>query len=110
MQSARREPSLQSRSIHLVPKKARDTDVNEEVWEDTFYLTLRLPQQNPMIPADSLSADSMSTEAADRAPLPALDPATVLRELFELLEDYSPVWYSEDHHDRAVAALKLTMR
>jgi hypothetical protein len=28
-----------------------------------------------------------------------------LLELFELLEDYAPVWYSEEHHNRAVQAL-----
>jgi hypothetical protein len=29
----------------------------------------------------------------------------VLKELFELLEDYAPTWYTEEHHNRAVAAL-----
>jgi hypothetical protein len=29
----------------------------------------------------------------------------VLRELFELLEDYAPSWYTEEIHDRAAAAL-----
>jgi len=29
----------------------------------------------------------------------------VLEELFQLLEDYAPTWYTEKHHDRAVAAL-----
>lgn len=29
----------------------------------------------------------------------------VLEELFLLLEDYAPVWYTEQHHNRAVAAL-----
>jgi prephenate dehydrogenase len=29
----------------------------------------------------------------------------VLEELFQLLEDYAPAWYTEEHHDRAVAAL-----
>ena len=28
-----------------------------------------------------------------------------LRELFELLEDYAPSWYTEEHHNRAAAAL-----
>jgi len=32
-------------------------------------------------------------------------PAAVLQELFELLEDYSPVWYTQENHDRAIAAL-----
>jgi hypothetical protein len=29
----------------------------------------------------------------------------VLRELFELLEDYAPIWYTEDLHNRTAAAL-----
>lgn len=29
----------------------------------------------------------------------------VLRELFELLESYSPMWYTKRHHSRAAAAL-----
>ena len=31
---------------------------------------------------------------------------TVLRELFELLEDYGPAWYTEETHERALAALR----
>jgi hypothetical protein len=34
-----------------------------------------------------------------------ITPAAVLQELFELLEDYSPIWYTQESHDRAVAAL-----
>lgn len=29
----------------------------------------------------------------------------VLVELFQLLEDYAPTWYTEAHHNRAVSAL-----
>ncbi len=29
----------------------------------------------------------------------------VLRELFELLQDYAPNWYTEELHNRAAAAL-----
>ena len=29
----------------------------------------------------------------------------VLQELFELLEDYAPTWYTEEHHKRASAVL-----
>jgi hypothetical protein len=29
----------------------------------------------------------------------------VLQELVELLEDYAPTWYTEEHHNRAAAAL-----
>jgi hypothetical protein len=34
-----------------------------------------------------------------------VDEHAVLKELFELLEDYAPAWYTEEIHDRAVAAL-----
>lgn len=35
----------------------------------------------------------------------AVDSRAVLRELFELLEDYAPAWYTEKLHNRAAAAL-----
>jgi hypothetical protein len=41
-----------------------------------------------------------------KQPLPA-DAKTALKELFVLLENYGPVWYTQGHHDRAVAALIL---
>jgi len=31
--------------------------------------------------------------------------SAVLRELFELLEDYAPSWYTEELHNRAASAL-----
>lgn len=34
------------------------------------------------------------------------NPKTVLQELFALLEEYGPEWYDEEHHNRAVAALR----
>jgi hypothetical protein len=40
----------------------------------------------------------------DHRPNP-ITPAAVLQELFELLEDYSPAWYTQESHDRALAAL-----
>ena len=30
----------------------------------------------------------------------------VLEELFQLLEEYAPTWYTEEHHNRAVEALR----
>lgn len=32
--------------------------------------------------------------------------AEVLLELFNLLEQYAPIWYTEEHHNRAEAALR----
>jgi hypothetical protein len=37
--------------------------------------------------------------------LAAPTPPIVLREVFELLEEYGPVWYTEEIHDRIRAAL-----
>jgi hypothetical protein len=37
--------------------------------------------------------------------LQPVNPAKVLAELFELLEEYGPSWYTEEHHNRAIAAL-----
>jgi hypothetical protein len=34
-----------------------------------------------------------------------VNPVVALRALYELLEDYSPMWYSEKAHDMATAAL-----
>jgi hypothetical protein len=39
-----------------------------------------------------------------RQPAPAT-AEKVLEELFTLLESYGPAWYTEDHHNRVVAAL-----
>ena len=59
----------------------------------------------------------MNVERMDRADrhiddfkIPETDgrvPTTreVLEELFHLLEDYAPTWYTQQHHNRAVAAL-----
>jgi hypothetical protein len=41
----------------------------------------------------------------DEPPVP-VDPTTVLNELFELLEEYAPAWYMQEHHDRAASALQ----
>jgi len=34
-----------------------------------------------------------------------MNSTIVLEELFQLLEEYGPSWYTEEHHNRAVAAL-----
>ena len=39
--------------------------------------------------------------------LEASDPKSVLQELFELLEDYGPVWYTAELRRRIVSALNL---
>lgn len=51
-------------------------------------------QKNPAVTGSNSQHQSSS-----------LSPMMVLRELFELLEDYSPTWYKEETHQRAFAAL-----
>ena len=33
-----------------------------------------------------------------------------LQMLFDVLEEYAPCWYTEEHHERALAALAMTNR
>jgi len=55
------------------------------------------------------------SDSGDPSPLRDLDTLEaqsayieqVLEELFHLLEDHAPVWYTEQHHNRAVVALRL---
>ena len=55
---------------------------------------------NPTETAGSLTSD------IDSSPHPGPPTAhAVLEELFLLLEAYAPTWYTEEHHNRAVAAL-----
>ncbi len=42
--------------------------------------------------------------------LQLVEPADMLAELFDLLEEYGPSWYTEEHHDRAIAALRGSRR
>lgn len=53
--------------------------------------------------AENMFAAKYSSRSSEQ-PLPA-DARTVLKELFVLLEEYGPTWYTQDHHDRAVMAL-----
>lgn len=39
-----------------------------------------------------------------------LTPREALAELIELLEDYAPSWFTEEHHKRALAALQSTSK
>ena len=36
--------------------------------------------------------------------------AEAFLELFELLEEYAPTWYTEEHHNRAVAARRMLLK
>ena len=42
-----------------------------------------------------------------RRELDEISPMAVLAELVSLLDQYAPSWYSEDHYERAHAALRM---
>jgi hypothetical protein len=46
-----------------------------------------------------------SVEPKRRQGIDTSNTKVVLRELYLLLEDYAPVWYTEEHHRRALKAL-----
>ena len=52
-------------------------------------------------------ANPAQRKSITREPLPAVNPRTVFVELFELLEEYGPSWYTEEQHNRAVAAMRI---
>ena len=60
-----------------------------KTWPEQKMGSAYLPPRTPML----------------HTPLKPPNPKTVLEELFILLEDYAPVWYTDEHHDRALAAL-----
>jgi hypothetical protein len=51
-----------------------------------------------------MNTASTQTFASIHHPQPESSDA-VLRELFELLQDYAPAWYTEEHHNRLAAAI-----
>ncbi len=59
-----------------------------------------------------MNVNPLETAAAPPSDIEGLAPdhrpptaRAVLEELFLLLEDYAPTWYTVEHHNRAVAAL-----
>ena len=50
----------------------------------------------------TLASNAESADIKEKGPPSA---RVVLREIFNLLEEYAPTWYTEAHHDRIVAAL-----
>jgi len=49
--------------------------------------------------------DEGQCEKPDAFPEQSAFFAEVFREMFSLLEQYAPIWYTAEHHNRAVAAL-----
>lgn len=111
MKKARFELSSPSNSIHLVSKRRLEESLSEGVESDaTRSLPSGIPQYGILFGADPMTVIEEFRDSHERKPVAMVNQAAVLRELFELLEDYSPVWYTEETHERAVAALKLAMR
>ena len=56
-----------------------------------------------MTESDELGGGQHEKPAALQAQFSSL--VEVFREMFDLLGEYAPLWYTEEHHRRAVAAL-----
>jgi hypothetical protein len=72
-------------------------------------LFLLIDLQFPEVP---MNVNHLEVGAAPPSDIEGLGPdhdtptaRAVLEELFLLLEDYAPTWYTVEHHNRAVAAL-----
>ena len=57
---------------------------------------------NSLTLEEAATAKEIST---DPKPRQALATKAALEELFALLEEYGPAWYTEEHHHRALNAL-----
>lgn len=49
----------------------------------------------------------MNGESTIERPMQRSEAVAVFAEMFDLLEEYAPVWYSEEMHKRAEAALRF---
>lgn len=49
----------------------------------------------------------MPEERKQPAANPEICARTVLNDLYKLLEEYAPVWYTEEHHNQVAEALNL---
>ena len=57
---------------------------------------------------DTDAGRDLFAETLDRSDNSASeDPRAVLEDLFLLLEDYSPTWYTDEQRDRVLSALTL---
>ena len=54
---------------------------------------------------DEMSRDQRQKSEASQTQLSFVEEAFL--ELFKLLEQYAPVWYTEEHHNQSAAALLL---
>lgn len=54
-----------------------------------------------------------SFKVLSRARMAELDPVALAETLFDiyhLLEEYAPSWYTQEHHDKMESALRLTKK
>lgn len=49
----------------------------------------------------------MSLDDGEHRAAEVLQLREALKTLYDFLEEYAPSWYTEDHHDKAEAALHL---
>ena len=61
-----------------------------------------------MASTGALKKHSVSMENAESRAGKVLELREALRMLFDLVEEYAPTWYREDHHNKAEAALRFT--
>ena len=58
-----------------------------------------------MSPKNRAASTAKSAVITKRAGSGSVPPLAIFSEMFELLEDYGPMWYTEDLHNRAGRAL-----
>lgn len=46
-----------------------------------------------------------TTTTYNKSDVSTMNPVDVLHELFNLLEDYAPIWYTQETHDRVLETL-----
>ena len=68
-------------------------------------MRLQCARVRPMSEFDELSGGQC--EKPDTFPEQSAFFAEVFREMFSLLEQYAPLWYTAETHNRAVAALRV---
>lgn len=100
-----------SSALHLVQEDGGPAALNpdQKVCEIN-QLRKQLPLGKSRTAVRRLKSTSLPETSRECAKSGALNPVGVLRELFELLEDYAPAWYTEENHHRAVAALAQSPR
>jgi hypothetical protein len=52
----------------------------------------------------------MSQDEVKHGAAEVLKVREALKMLYDLLEEYAPAWYTEEHHDKAEAALRLVKK